>query len=977
MTDAWRRVDQVLQAALLRPPDERDGFLREACAGDTALEKEVRSLLAADEQAGSFLEDPAIHAAARAVAHDQHAGDPHHTDLLTARMALSPGSRLGPYKISGQIGAGGMGEVYRAVDTNLGRHVAIKVLPEAVAADRDRLARFDREGKTLAALNHPNIAAIYGLERSGGTTALVMELVEGLTLADRIAHGAIPVAEALPIAQQIAAALEAAHEQGIVHRDLKPANIKLRPDGTVKVLDFGLATSVGSGFPTDRTTHTRTAPGTLVGTVAYMSPEQARAERADKRTDIWAFGCVLYEMLTGKNAFRGDTVTDTLAAVIRGKPDWSLLPADAPHRLRALLHRCLQKEPKQRLRDIGEARIAIEDVLSGASPDASGDGVAPRGESRPGRLALLGLGTLLLGAGVGAIATWNLKPSPESAAPVARFQIDLPAGQRLATSGSALALSADGSQLAYVATSEGSDVRRIYLRAMNTEEIQPVAGTEGAMDPFFSPDDRWLGFFAGGKLAKIPMNGGVAQPLAPAALPGGASWGRGTIVFSPQAGGNISQLSDQGVGLRSITQLDTADAGLFSPEILPGGKAVLFARFKPSPAIAVQSIGTGKPRVLIPGPAVTAPRYVSSGHLIYARMGTLMAAPFDAERLEIEGDGVPVVPNVLQTPTIIPWAQYAVSASGSLAYVPVATSSPRSQLVWVDKRGRETFLPAPPRDYDQPRILPHEGGRIALNVNDNARTELWLYDLAKDSLRPFPLEGPINAMPLWTPNGTRIAYMSSREGPGRIFWQPADGSGAPERLTSGDIELPFSWSPDGQTLAFVDTANLAIWMLHLADRKPELFLQASGLSDAPQFSPDGQWVAYVSEQRGRREIYVQPYPGPGGKRQISTDGGTEPTWNPQGGEIFYRLRDKMMAVEVTTRPSFSIGKTRVLFEAHYVENTAGYSRPNYDVSPDGQRFLMLKPVAQQPAPTRINFVLNWTQELKRLVPTRRPRRTAD
>jgi serine/threonine-protein kinase len=886
-------------------------------------------------------------------------------------VAITRGLKIGPFEIVGLIGAGGMGEVYRARDAQLGRDVALKVLPDPFARDTDRMARFGREAKLLASLDHANIASIYGLEDDGETRALVMQLVDGPTLAERIAQGPMPIASVVAIAKQIADALEYAHEKGIVHRDLKPANVKVGANDTVKILDFGLAKAVGAhpSVADSKATVGRmtTEQGTWFGTPAYMPPEQARAQPVDRRADIWAFGCMLYEMLTGKTAFAGDTTTDTLAAVIRGEPDWSLLPAETPPSLRALVRRCLQKDARQRLRDIGDARIALEDLLAGRSQDA--DDPSPVRAPRLGRWGLaLALGLVMLTVGV--VATWMVKPSPETARPVVRFTIDLPPGQHLATTGiSALVLSANGSLLAYVATAQADGPQQIFVRAMASGETRAVAGTEGATNPFFSRDGQWLGFFAGAKLKKVLVTGGVAQPLADALASGAASWGnRGAIVFSPEAGKKLYLVPEQGGAVRALTEVETADAGAFAPSFLPDGEAVIFARFSPSPAILAQPSGKGTARVLIDGPAVTKPRYVSSGHLIYAQSGNLMAVPFDAERLDVRGSAVPVVSSVLQSPEVVPSAEYSVSDTGTLAYVSGAALSLKRALVWVDRSGAETPVGAPVRNYDQPRISA-DGERIAVELNDNASTELWLYDLEHGGLSRFPLEGSINGSPVWTPDGTRIAYFSNREGPGRTFWQLADGSGSVERLASGEIEVPFSWSPDGQILATVDAPrDFAIRLLHIADRKVERFsADRSSFNDGPQFSPDGHWIAFASTEQGRREIYVQPYPGPGGKRQVSSDNGTEPLWNPNGREIFYRSGDKLMAVDVTTERGFSIGKPHELFDRHYLRNTHGYARPNYDVSSDGQRFLMLKPVEERRGPTQIEVVLNWTEELKRLV----------
>jgi eukaryotic-like serine/threonine-protein kinase len=856
---------------------------------------------------------------------------------------MTPGTKLGPYEILAAIGAGGMGEVYRARDGKLGRDVAIKVLPEVFARDPERMARFGREAKVLATLTHPNIAAIHTLEDSGSTHALVMELAEGPTLADRIRQGPIPIEDALRIAKQICDALEYAHEKGIVHRDLKPANIKVAADDTVKILDFGLAKALESdaAFSDISTSPTlsrlATQAGILLGTASYMSPEQAKAKPVDRRADIWAFGCVLYEMLTGKKAFDGDTVTDTLAAVVRAEPDWSLLPATIPMRVRVLLQRCLQKDPKQRLQAIGDARISLDEVLSGA-PDPVFAG-AQQAAAPPWRRALpWALG--FLAAAAASVAVWTLKPSPSK--PVTRTVINLPPGQRLEGFGNlVLAISPDGSQLAYVAATQGAggETRRIYLRRM--------------------PDGQWLGFFADGKMKKISVNGGAAQTLADDSTPEGATWGsQGTIVFSHGAQ-FLQQVSDAGGTPQPLTHLEKGEIGNIWPESLPGGKAVVF---EGGQGIVAQPMGTSERRNLTQGGV--SPRYLSSGYLIYAQGGTLMAVPFDPQRLEVNGAPVPVVQDVMQESNPTP-AQYSVSATGSLVYVPGSAQATQSKLVWVSRNGAEQPLPAPARDYQSPRISP-DGRRVALASGD----QIWLYDLARDTLTRLTFEGDLNGGPVWTPDGKRIAFSSDRGGALNLFWQMADGSGGLERLTTSEhIQAPSSWSPNGPLLSFIEfDPRPSVWVLPLSDHKEQPFLQTAANLGMPQFSPNGRWMAYVSNESGRNEIYVQPYPGPGGKWQISTDGGSEPVWNRNGRELFYRSRDKMMAVEITTEPSFSAGKPRALFEGQYVSDTS-VPFAEFDVSSDGQRFLMLKPVTPEQAPTQINVVLNWTEELKRLVPT--------
>jgi len=889
-------------------------------------------------------------------------------------MAIQPRDRLGPYEIVAAIGAGGMGEVYRARDAKLGRDVAVKVLPDPFAHDAERMARFQREAKVLASLNHSNIASIYGFEDSGNTRALVMELVEGPTLADRLKSGPLPMDDVLLIARQMCDALEYAHERGIVHRDLKPANVKVTRDDTVKILDFGLAKAIeGDAASMDIATsptmsRMATLAGVLLGTAAYMSPEQAKAKPVDRRADIWAFGCVLYEMLTGKMAFGGEAVTETLAAVLKNEPDWSQLPAATPMRIRVLLQRCLQKDPKQRLRDIGDARISLDEVLSGA-PDPALAGAA--GVSAPlwRRSLILGLGALLLVL-ITALAIWNLKPSPsEQLRPVSRYVITLPPGQQLAglENGSAVAISPDGTRLAYVATQGGT--QQIYLREMDSLEARPVPGTEGAVSPFFSPDGEWVGFFADGKLKKISVSGGVPLTLCDAPFPHGASWNsRGLIVFAPTSVGVLQQVADAGGSPQPLTRVAKGEVGHVWPEFLPDGKAVLFAvgPVAAGSPVAVQSIATGERRNLAQG--ATQPRDAPSGHLLYVQGGSLMAIPFDPKRMEVTGAAVPVVEGVMESADTGA-AQYSVSATGSLVYVPGGVQSAQRRLVWVSRIGAEQPLGAPAHAYQYPRLSP-DGRQVAVEIAEQGH-QVWTYNLSRETLTRFTFEGNSNTTPSWTPDGKRIAFPSTKEGPQNLFWQLADGSGGLERLnTSEYTQNPSSWSPDGQLLAFIEvnpTTGYDIWVLRMSDRKAEPFLRTPFNESVPQFSPDGRWLAYISDESGRYEVYVQPYPGPGGKWQISTDGGTEPVWNRNGRELFYRSGDKIMVVDIATQPGFSAGKPRMLFQGQYVPTAL--TLPYYDVSADGQRFLMLKASEQAgAAPTQIIVVQNWFEELKQKVP---------
>jgi Tol biopolymer transport system component/tRNA A-37 threonylcarbamoyl transferase component Bud32 len=960
--EQWRQVKKLLARALEKAPQERSAYLDQACT-EPDLRREVESLIAAhDQRASIWMNDPAGHPEGGSV--------------------LKSGSRIAEFEILERIGAGGMGVVYRARDAKLGRDVALKLLPAAFARDAERMSRFGREAKVLASLNQPNIAAIYGLEDSGTANALVMEFVDGSTLAERVRNGPIPIDDALRIAKQICEGLEYAHERGVVHRDLKPANVKVTRGEAVKILDFGLAKAVrGEGSqagigdsPTISEMATRS--GVLLGTAAYMSPEQAKGKAVDRRADIWAFGCVLYEMLTGITAFRGESVAETLAAAIKEEPDWSLLPAETPATIRALLRRCLQKDARQRLQAIGDARIAIDEALAG-EPNAATAAAAGISNWQRARGWTLGL----LGVVIACAAAWFLKPSRQSPKPVTRFTITLPAGEQLATArGPCLALSPDGAELAYVATTAGSARPQIYLRAMDSAATNPVPGTEGATSPFFSPDGQWLGFFADGKVKKVPVKGGGVQIVAEAGgYSLGASWSsERTIVFTPYSSA-LQEVPDTGGTPKVLTRFESGETIHSWPEFLPGSKAILFGVFSTtSTGIAVQRIGSGERRDLIRGQEANMPRYAPSGQLIYAQGENLMAAPFDLERLEIKGGPVPVVENVLQS-SDMGAAQYAISENGSLAYISGAARNRGSKMVWVSRNGSEQILGAPARAYNQPRLSP-DGRRVVVDVvNSTEDMQVWMYDVSRDTFAPFTFEG-VNRHAIWTPDGKRIVFMSNRKGPTQIFWKLADGSGGLEQLTGGAnpagadvLPVPYSWTPDGRLLAFVrllPTTASEFWLLNIADHTTRRFMTSRAADGAPQISPDGHWLAYASDESGRREIYVQDFPGLGGKWQVSTDGGNEPQWNRNGRELFYREGEKMMAVEVATQGRFVAGKPRELFHGNYMPVGASYVRAQYDVSPDGQRFLMLKSAEQeQSAATQINVVLNWTEELTRLVPS--------
>jgi Tol biopolymer transport system component len=882
-------------------------------------------------------------------------------------MALTAGTKLGPYEVAAPLGTGGMGEVYLARDTQLGREVAIKVLPESFAHDAERLSRFQREAKMLAALNHPNIATIYGLEHSGGVHCLVMELVAGDTLRERIAReGPLPVEEALGICRQIAEALEAAHEKGIIHRDLKPANVKLTPEGKVKVLDFGVAkASPGDTSSNDPATSPTlsaavTLQGVILGTAAYMSPEQARGKAVDKRTDIWAFGCVLYELLSGRPAFDGEDVTEILAAVVKTEPDWNRLPRSTPPTIGVLLHRCLRKDRRQRLQDAADARIEIEDVLSGQAitePTTS----AMKGWRRAVPLSLVVAFGVCLAVVVG-ILVWILKPSPPTVQAPAHLVVAMPPGDRLQTTNLTLAVSPDGTQLAFVAIRGG--VPQLYLRALDNPEAKSIPGTDGAFNPFFSPDGQWIGFFAERKMKKVSISRGAPQILCDAGRSRGATWGPDdTIIFSPSLSSGLWRVSASGGQPQMLTAPDASKSEYSHryPQVLPGGKGVVFTALRgfgwDETQVEVLRLDTKERRVVIRGGHTG--RFVTSGHLIYYRAGALLAVPFDLSRLKTMSTApLTIADGVLQAGgTTV--AAYSVSAAGTLAYLPAAAGSRQfeQRLVWVDRQGKIETLSGPPRAYGFPTISPD--GKQAAVIITSSTEQVWIYDLARGTLTRLTSEPGSSRDPVWTPDGRRLAYRSNQAGIWNIYWRPADGSGSEERLTTSDNNnTPQSWSPDGKVLAFIEvnpTTGVDILTLPLeGDRRPQPFLRTSYNESAPAFSPDGQWLAYQSDESSGFQVYVQPYPGPGRKWQVSTEGGGFPKWNPNGRELFYRNGEKSMVVDVTTSPTFNAGKPRLLYEG-----------PAGNPAPDGQRFLGIQAVEPEQPPMQIHVVLNLSEELKR------------
>jgi Tol biopolymer transport system component len=893
------------------------------------------------------------------------------------------GKTLAHYEITSQLGKGGMGEVYQAKDRKLGRDVAIKVLPEEFARDTDRVARFQREAKLLASLNHPNIAAIHGLEESGGIQFLVLELVEGQTLADRIKAGPVPVEEALKLALQIAEALEAAHEKGVIHRDLKPANIKVTPEGKVKVLDFGLAKAYAgdreevnlSNSPT--LSDAATQQGVILGTAAYMSPEQARGKTVDKRADIWAFGAVLFEMLTGQAAFQGEDVTEILAAVVKGGADLDLLPANLHPRVREVITRCLQRDLRRRYSTITDARYEIEQALA----DPGGVLVQQATAVKPRRKLRLGLpwvaAVFISGLIVAGVAVWKMKPTEPRQ--VMRFEYELPEGQQL-SGGTVpnLAVSPDGKQFVYGTT------KGLYLRSADELAAKPIVGTEGeTRQPIFSPDGKWIAYIsqADRKLKKVAVTGGAPVALCDITSFLGASWSADDTIMYGTMQGAIMRISANG-GTPEPFVKSKANY-LVGPQILPGGKSVLYSAADAGlthPRIMVQSLKSGETKELCAG---VLPRYLPTGHIIHRlpNNSNIFAISFALDRLQVVGGSVPVVEGV---------SQAAVSDAGTLAFITGTTSAAapaQHTLVWVDRKGKEEAIAAPPNTYGQPKISP-DGTRVALSVGPLLNEDIWIWDIVRKTLTRLTFDKTRELVAIWTPDSKRIIYWSNHEDAsnGGIYWKPADGTGGAEKLGSAPDRqaFPYSLSSDGKTLLtqeVVTMTNLDIGMLSMeADHKRKELLQSEYEEAQPMISPDGRWMAYASNEATgvslKTDIYVRPFPEVSkGKWQVSTSGGSCPLWSPDGRELFYLSADNsVMAVAVETKPTISFGTPKMLFKSTYLGLTSASGTP-WDIHPDGKRFLMIKPSAPTAATPgaatprpKINIVLNWFEELKQRVP---------
>ena len=888
-------------------------------------------------------------------------------------LALGPGSRLGSYEILSALGAGGMGEVYVAIDTVLGRQVAIKVLPEVFAQDAERVARFEREAKTLAALNHPHIAQIYGLEKPSG--ALVMELVEGEDLSQRIARGAISLDDALCIAQQIAEALEAAHEQNIIHRDLKPANVKVRSDGTVKVLDFGLAKALepigsmpgGVSMSPTITTPAMTHAGVILGTAAYMSPEQARGKPVDKRADIWAFGCVLFEMLSGRRPFpKEETVSDTLAGILKGEPAWNALPADTPQQIRTLVERCLRKDVRRRLPDIAQARIELDEARSEPIPAAER---APA----PHRLRFLwpAATALSLLAAAGLAAWVILSPVPEQV--VARFDVAPPPGAtplppfgRMMDVGQPL--SPDGRMVAYVATAEGKEV--IWVRSLDSSTARPLPGTEDATRPTWSPDSQYIAFFAQGRLKKVAIEGGPPSVISNEAGRE-VAWGSGNVILIGGGGKPLRRVSAEGGETTLATEFGPAETTHDYPEFLPDGRHFLYmARHGGTPEDWDVFVGRldSNERQLLPG-VHAGVRYSPTGHLLYLRDRTLMAQPFDVDRRDLTGNAFAVAEGV----QVGPHPPFSTSTNGSLAYLG-ELSPPDSRLAWFDRSGKQLAVISQSGQYD----------RVALSANSRwvafdrgLDTDIFLFDIERALTSKFVSTSAADFAAVWSADARTIAFASSRDPAGNVGPQNTSGGHLYERvvgvvgedrllLKTDAGKIPTDWSRDGRYLAY--TSRNDVWAVPMRasdEAQPVRVTDTPFVESGGRFSPDGSLIAYQSnESGGRPEVYVQTFPGRGARQQVSVGGGSQPRWAPIGTELFYVAPDlTLMSVSIKADG----GELHARSPVPLFQSLAFQRDSEYDVSSDG-RFLLKLP-GEGPRAASITVIVNWHEELKRRLPT--------
>ncbi|MEO5822757.1 MAG: protein kinase [Vicinamibacteraceae bacterium] len=949
--DRWSRIADLYDAAAALPKDQRDRFLADACAGDASLLADVASLVAQD-QVASPLDRPVSMA----------------DELFVLPPALTIGASLGPYVVEGVLGTGGMGEVYLARDTRLGRRVALKVLPEELADDPDRRARFQREAQVLAALNHPHIAALFGFEDRDGTHAIALELVEGPTLAERLARGPMPVSEVIAVGRQIVDALDAAHDLGIVHRDLKPSNIKIKADGTVKVLDFGLArfwrdrdeTAADGGMHLGADPVV-TSAGALLGTAAYMSPEQAEGGAADARSDVWAFGCVLYEMLTARRACAGETVADTLAAVLRAEPNWEALPAETPRPIRQLLERCLRKDRKRRLAAIADARWHFDEASRPLET-----------RRRPSRLPwLLAAASAIVAV---ALAATMFRRSNASVLPaqVVEFAIEAPDGVAFgglpgAGSGVAaqLAISPDGRAVAFVGTHDGAS--RLWVRDLDSLTSRPLAGTEGATFPFWSPDSRVVAFFAGDKLKKVPVAGGGAVELCDVAAGRGGSWSRdGVILFASLRAAGVQRVPSGGGAPVAVTSLKPGEDGHRWPFFLPDGRHFLYTATSgpccpPAQTSAIKVASLDRDAATQTLLEVESAAGYASGHLFFGRAGTVFAQPFDVDQLALVGEAVPIAEHVGWEGSR--YVSASMSTPGTLAYSEGGTPT-LQHITWYDRAGSVLGTLGGPTTYDTLALSPDER-HVAVSMRSAGllNLDIYVFDLATGNASRLTSHPGADTSPVWSPDGTRIAFARETDGRFSLHQVRIDGSGE-ETLTSDDVRrLPTSWSRDGRFIAFSRPGASGasdVWLLPLfGDRQPYPIVQGPARETSGMLSPDGHWLAFVGDEGGRPDVFLLPFPEGGPRRRVSKESGSHPLWRRDGKELYYLAADPsrgntLWAVAID--PSGHAGEPTELFRPSAPRFSEGQI---YAVSNDGQRILggggRLSPSVAGP----LRVLMNW------------------
>ena len=946
------RIGRLFRDALELPALERSSFLSRSCDGDAALHKEVESLLSYEAVGHSAIDGSALEAGARAMALEQS-----HSWV---------GRQVSHYQVLARLGGGGMGEVYRARDIRLGRHVAIKALPLAFATDNVRMRRFEEEARTAGQLNHPNVVVVYDIGVHDGAPFIVTEMLEGEDLRQQLNRGALPQRRVIDYAQQITRGLAATHARAIVHRDLKPENLFVTREGCVKILDFGLAkqTDATDAEPSASTERRDTSPGFIVGTIGYLAPEQLRGERADHRADVFAFGVMVHEMLSGRRPFERRSPSEIVAAILKDEPP-DLNGATGLMTLNRIVRRCLEKDPAQRFQSARDLGFALDMLSPTSTESAEVDAPPLTSFRRAGALQMrrwaapgAALLTLLLTAAIGVMAIWNARSVQRPQGQVARFV--LPVHDATVLPGD-LELSRDGAFLAYSSGRRGN--RTLFVRKLATPDAVPLAVIEGGEGPFFSPDSQWLGFFADGKMKKISMRGGAPITLADAPSQRGANWGEdGSIVFAPIARAGLFMISENGGVPEALTTPDEQrlETSHVNPRWLPGGRHVIYVargETQANRAIVAFSLHDRVSRVLLDGDAV--PRYLPTGHLTFIHQGALMAVPFSAERLQLTGPAAATVHGV---------AAYGVSDAGLLMYASV-NAAPGTRLVWVNRQGQTADTTAPVRNYGNPRLSP-DGRHVALTVATAEQSNIWIFNFVRDALVRLTFEGR-SGWPVWMRNGREIVYASNRSGTSwDVYRRSTDGTGAESSvLMKPLLQIPHALSAEDGLLALTEIGPSSFHTAMLSMRDGAMNDRVRN-AWTPSLSPDGRWFAYTSNDTGRYEVYVRPTSGTEGQWQISTDGGVEPVWSASGSELFYRHRNQMFAVDIVTDPTFEHGKPRKLFEGRYALGEVKDDAREYDVAPDGQRFLMLRPVTE-PSTGDLKVVVNWYDELQRLGPVRR------